>query len=281
MPDEPRSLRLPDAAAKIRALVEELPVRDVKGLPEAEVARARRTLEQAQDRLRALVQELDPVTEPSFIFDPSNPEVIGRIVALALIAQHRRPLGTLSPFYGSGVYAIYYNGEFPAYTPISGTEHPIYVGKADPASPAARTARDQGTRLHRRLNDHKKTIGKVSETLELADFEYRALVVQTGWQSAAEQYLIQLFRPIWNSETGICYGIGKHGDSPTTRANTRSPWDTLHVGREWAHRDGNLPDAKPAAQILEEIAAHLSARPPFESLDDVLRRFLEDMSSPA
>lgn len=281
MPDGPRSLRLPDAAAKIRALVDELPVRDVKGLPENEVARARRTLEQAQERLRVLVRELDPVVEPGFIFDPSNPEVIGRIVALALIAQHRRPLATLSPFYGSGVYAIYYIGEYPAYAPICSTEHPIYVGKADPASPVARAAREQGTRLHRRLNDHKNTIGKVAGTLQLADFEYRALVVQTGWQSAAEQYLIQLFRPIWNSETGICYGIGKHGDSPTTRANMRSPWDTLHVGRDWAHRDPSLPDAKPAAQILEEIAAHLAAHPPFESLDAVLRRFLRDMSPPA
>ena len=67
-----------------------------------------------------------------------------------------------------------------------------------------------------RLNEHRKNIAKAASTLRLDDFEYRALVVQTGWQSAAENYLIDLFKPIWNNEVGICYGFGKHGDAPET-----------------------------------------------------------------
>ena len=112
----------------------------------------------------------------------------------------------------------------------------------------------EGDRLSNRLNDHRKNIGKAA-TLQLEDFEYRALVVQTGWQTAAEDYLIHLFKPIWNNEVKICYGFGKHGDDPGTRANLRSPWDTLHPGRVWAHRDPNMKDARSAKRIVEDIAA--------------------------
>ena len=38
--------------------------------------------------------------------------------------------------------------------------------------------------------------------------------VQSHWQGAAEGYLINLFRPVWNNETDVCYGLGKHGDAP-------------------------------------------------------------------
>ena len=74
--------------------------------------------------LRRLVIELDPVKQPEFVFDPSDPAVVGRFIALGLIAQPLKPLATIEPFYGSGVYAIYYSGKFHPYQPISGTETP-------------------------------------------------------------------------------------------------------------------------------------------------------------
>lgn len=223
------------------------------------------------------MEDLDPVKPAEFVFDPSNPNVVGRFVGITMIAQPRRPLASVHRFYGSGVYAIYYNGDFPAYKAISKREHPIYVGKADPAAPAAKTAIEQGERLSSRLNDHRRNILKATTTLRLEDIEYRALVVQSGWQDAAERYLIHLFKPIWNKEVGILYGIGKHGDAPQTRANLRSPWDTLHPGRDWAHRDRSMKDAKPRPQIINEIANHLAENPPFESIDQILRRFLVEM----
>jgi hypothetical protein len=64
--------------------------------------------------------------------------VAGRIAAITMIAQSRRPSANVERFYDSEFYAIYYNGDFPAYTPISKQEHPIYVGEADPADPALR-----------------------------------------------------------------------------------------------------------------------------------------------
>lgn len=88
---------------------------------------------------------------------------------------------------------------------------------------------EQGAKLCGRLSDHRKNIDKATSTLNLTDFEFRSLVVQSGWETAAEDYLIHLFSPIWNSETNILYGLGKHGDSATTRANKRSPWDTAQA----------------------------------------------------
>jgi hypothetical protein len=223
------------------------------------------------------MEDLNPIKQPGFVFDPSNPNVVGRIVGITMVAQPRKPLTIVERFYGSGVYAIYYTGDFPVYSAISKREHPIYVGKADPADPASKTAFEQGEKLSGRLNEHRKNIVKATSTLRIDDFEYRALVVQTGWQSAAESYLIDLFKPIWNNEVGICYGFGKHGDAPETRANLRSPWDTLHHGRDWAHRDPNMKDARLKAQIVKDIARHFSEYPPLGSVDKILRRFLEEM----
>lgn len=41
-------------------------------------------------------------------------------------------------------------------------------------------AMEQGDKLSGRLNEHRKNIAKAATTLRLEDFEYRALVVQTG-----------------------------------------------------------------------------------------------------
>jgi hypothetical protein len=226
-------------------------------------------------RLEQAVGRLDPVLRPSSLFDPSAPATTGRVVALTTIAQQRHPLVSLQPFYGAGVYALYYNGPFDAYSLLSGTEQPIYVGKADPKDVAAKDAVSQGTSLFDRLNEHRKNIAKATSTLREEDFDCRFLIVQTGYQRAAEEYLINFFKPIWNNEMRICYGLGKHGDSATTRANKRSPWDTLHPGRQWA--GGLTEDQKPESQIRSEIEEHLKRVPPHATLEAILADFLSDL----
>ena len=232
-------------------------------------------LHKAIKDLGELLNSLDPIRQPTAMFDPSNPKVVGRFVALAMVAQDRHPLSEIPSAYGSGVYAIYYTGEFPAYARISGTETPIYVGQAAPGINNAQTPLEQGPRLCRRLTEHAKNIAKATSTLDLADFEFRSLVVQSGWETAAEDYLIHLFRPVWNSQTGILYGLGKHGDSATTRANKRSPWDTLHPGRAWAAKSAE--DAKSAATIETELTAHFAAHPVFPTLEGVLESFIDEL----
>lgn len=223
-----------------------------------------------KDSLNQLERDVDPVRLPDAFFDPAEPRLIGHFVALALISQDRVRLDAIEPFYGAGVYAIYYTGPEDIYEPISGTETPIYVGKADPPVGATSVVQ-QETKLYGRLNEHRKNIDKVAG-IDLADFECRALAVQSGYQAAAESHLINLFWPIWNNETKILFGIGKHGDAATTRANNKSPWDTIHPGRAWA--DGNR-EARSADDIVAEVAEHFRNTRIFRTTEDVFAAFAE------
>jgi Eco29kI restriction endonuclease len=225
--------------------------------------------------LGTLLNTLDPVRQPTSVFDPSNPKIVGRFVSLALVAQSRHPLAEIPRSYGSGVYAIYYRGGFSLYAALKDKETPIYVGQAAPAINNARTPIEQGTRLCDRLSDHRKNIGRASTTLSIDDFEFRSLVVQSGWETAAEDYLIHLFKPIWNSETKLVFGLGKHGDSATTRANRRSPWDTLHPGRTWA--EATKEDAKSPETIATELTTHFAKHPVFPDIETVLTNFIDEL----
>jgi len=255
----------------------------IPGLKGRAAVKTRHLLLEVIAALRETYAALDPIKEPVDTFDPSKPSIAGRLVGLALVAQPLIPMSRLDKMYGSGVYAIYYFGPHPAYQKISGTETPIYVGKADPKSSEAKTAREQGPQLYGRLKDHQKAIRTVEQyaiehqhqdALHIDDFQYRRLVVATNAQLTAERSLISLFEPIWNEDTKICWGISKHGDKDTTRANDRSPWDVLHPGRKWAISD-RLKDKKSKEQICEDIDTHLSALPPFTDKQQIIDRFLD------
>lgn len=226
-------------------------------------------------RLADLAEKADLVRRPSFIFDPSDPTLVGRFVAMMLAAQQQFPLSTLGKFYGTGVYAIYYHGGFKPYKPISKSQHPIYVGKAKPINSKAAEATAQGIKLWARLGEHRRTIEKATSTLQSSNFTCRFLVVATGYETAAEHYLIQLFRPIWNSEIKLCYGIGKHGDDAETRKNGRSPWDTLHPGRPWALK--SKTDQKPPARIESELRVHFRDHKPYKTLGTILSHCLSEI----
>lgn len=245
--------------AQLNDLLKTLPEVTVNnGLSNPALSRLRKDLQSTICRLEKLRIDLDPVDLPNIVLDPSDPQTIGRFIGDTLLAQPKEPLPELSKFYGAGVYALYYNGEFDAYAPIRGTDFPIYVGCADPPHPNADTPQEQGTKLWNRLNDHVRTI-KYAKNLRLADFACRRLVVRSAWQRTAEEYLIAGLQPVWNREVKICYGFGKHGDAAATRTNTRSPWDTLHPGRPWATSKNNVPHPKSATEIKEEVLVHLTA----------------------
>jgi len=227
---------------------------DYSGFSPAKRRKLRADLETALKKLEVVQQYLDPIALPELVFDPTAPKVVGRLVAETLLLQPRRSLKDMADahFYGAGVYAIYYRGDFDVYRPVSGKEYPLYVGKADPAELHASGPREQGEKLSTRLRDHARSI-RGTTNLNLEDFDCRYLVVRSAWVETAEDHLIEHFKPVWNKEMKVCYGFGKHGDNPETRGNKRSPWDTLHPGREWATREGNAPSAK----SVEEIKAHI------------------------
>ncbi|SFV15415.1 Eco29kI family restriction endonuclease [Pseudoduganella namucuonensis] len=259
---------------ELHTLTERIAAADVTDDPRA-AKKIRHGLEHASSHLSKVAESLDPVLRPDSIFDPADPNTAGRVVALTLVAQERHSLARIPDFYGAGVYAIYYKGDFAPYAALRGREHPIYVGKADPDNPAAKDAVRQGTKLSARLNEHARSILKARTTLDIEDFECRFLIVQTGFQKSAEDYLINFFKPIWNSETKICFGLGKHGDSSETRVNKRSPWDTMHPGREWA--DSTAENQKPLQLIIDQIDAHLARHPPYADIHEIFDRFMGDM----
>lgn len=212
------------------------------------------------NELRDAREQVSPVRFGAIGITLGRSDSIAKFFAFSFTNQEKRVLAKLAdfPFFGSGVYAIYYHGKAEkSYIPLSCTETPIYVGKADPRNPQAESVEEQGQALYSRLKEHTKSMVKAN--LPLSDFYYRAAPIQTGMQAAVEDFMIRLFRPIWNKEIKICFGIGKHGDSATTRANKRSPWDTMHPGRKWA-ADTKIDQMK-RHEIEAKITEHFKNHP--------------------
>ncbi len=253
------------------------------------VRRIREGLAAHADAVETARSATDPIRMPRSTFDPADPKAIGRMVSIALLAQPLVQLTEVRPAYGSGVYAIYYRGDHPLYANITGSETPIYVGKADPANDDASTTREQGPRLTARLLEHAGTISTAEafadripphlSSIRLVHFSCRRLVCATNAQLAAEKHLIRTFWPLWNSETKACWGMSKHGDAATTRANKRSPWDVVHPGRLWA-LDTRLLDSLTPDEITQRINATLERVPARRDhaalLEEMLEGFRQD-----
>jgi hypothetical protein len=287
-------MALPPDKAALAALERALSdvLRVANGEPSANMVKTiREGLARHADAVEVARSETDPIRMPRASFDPSDPKTVGRMVSLALLAQPLLPIAEVRPAYGSGVYAIYYRGDHPFYAGISGTETPIYVGKADPSKDDASTSREQGPRLTGRLAEHAKTIATAARAsaepgfpahlhpLRLEDFWCRRLVCSTNAQLVAEKHLIQMFWPLWNSETKACWGMSKHGDAAGTRANKRSPWDVAHPGRAWAG-DERLQDSLTLEEIQRRIEKTLRETPPRRDhamlLEEMLTAFRQD-----
>ncbi|HEX4119471.1 MAG TPA: Eco29kI family restriction endonuclease [Verrucomicrobiae bacterium] len=229
-------------------------------------------IEKAISDLHELLRVIDPIKLPELVYNPTDPDTFAEAIGNKLIVQDEQPLSGFESFrfYGSGLYALYYKGSFDAYAPIRETATPIYVGKADPPK-GAKTPKEQGDKLWSRLKEHRDSIKEVEDycgkmgikgNLKLRDFAFRYLVTASGWQIAAEGHLIALFRPVWNKETSVVQGIGKHGDASETRANERSRWDTLHPGRDWATHEGNKPNRLSVPEIKALVLKHFELCPP-------------------
>jgi hypothetical protein len=228
------------------------------------------------DSVHALGAELEeillkwgPMESGEIDISLGRPDNLAKFFAFNFAHQARVKLATLegNRFPGSGVYALYYiEGDEPAYSPLLASETPIFVGKATPAHPFASRLREQGPSIYKRLREHCRSISRTE--LKMEQFEYRAITVQSGMESAVEDFLIRLFKPIWNKEVKVCFGLGKHGDLASTRRNRRSPWDTLHPGRRWAAETN--ADQKTAEEIRRRIFEHFQKHPPIPSRRELM-----------
>lgn len=248
-----------DILKQIQQLRKDLANCDTESLRRASTPSNQKMVDEAGPLLKQL-QEFRETISPAHFgkigISLGRSDGIAKFFAFSFVNQKKLPLENLRnrPFYGSGVYAIYYVGNNEeAYPPLADTETPIYVGSADPTDPNAESTEEQGQQLFNRLKQHAANIEKTNN-LALADFRYRAAPIQSGMQGAVEDFMIRLFRPIWNKEMKICFGIGKHGDKAETRRNKRSPWDTMHPGRKWA--DATSENQKERPDIVTEIEAH-------------------------
>lgn len=196
-----------------------------------------------QEHLLQLERALDAILVPAHVFDLTNPETIGEVIVYKLEQQTKEQLSAIQPFYGSGVYILYYHDGIAAYEAITKTNCPIYVGSAGPETPNSASAKLQGTKLYDRMMEHLTKSLRRSRNLTADEFFCRYLVVQSGLEKAAEDFLIRRYWPVWNKESKVCSGIGKHGDKARQEL---SDWDVMHGDREWAggqtSRSGKTPE---------------------------------------
>jgi hypothetical protein len=154
------------------------------------------------------------------------------------------PIQILPPpkrFLGSGVYALYYRGDFEYYTKLSklnkaSYELPIYVGKAVP--PGWRTARanvSESAALYNRLREHMKSISQ-TRNLKVDDFKCQFMIlseIASDLVVPVEAKLIRKYKPLWNM---VIDGFGNHDPGKGRYNQAKSDWDLIHPGRIWVNR---------------------------------------------
>lgn len=167
------------------------------------------------------------------LYDPLTYENLMAGLALHFSQRPKVTLDDIEDVAGPGIYALFYTGSFDVYLPISGTDDPIYVGKAVP--PGSRRGGDVDVSrpvLRNRLREHLGSIS-AANNLDPSDFACRHLPVVPVWITLAERFLVNHHRPLWN----VCLdGFGDHDPGRGRSGSDRSWWDTLHPGRHWTEK---------------------------------------------
>jgi hypothetical protein len=172
-----------------------------------------------------------------------SPEFKG-IVDDAIAFFNETPVHRLPPpsrFIGSGVYALYYVGDYELYAKITDLNRnvyaqPMYVGKAVP--PGWRTARvkdSEAPALYQRLQEHTRSV-RQAVNLQVDGFRCRFMVlrgVESDLVVPVEAELIRRYKPLWNT---VIDGFGNHDPGAGRYNQAKSEWDVLHPGRPWAER---------------------------------------------
>ena len=180
-------------------------------------------------------------------FNPADLENLVRFCVQELESRRVHELPPPAPFDGAGIYALYYDGDFPRYQhpAIRSPEktQPIYVGRA-------RLTKSSGVRpLYNRLRQHARSIEAADTTLRLEDFSCRFLVLHPVWVSTVEDLLIAHFDTLWNN---VVKGFGIHDPGGKRHEGELPIWDTIHPGRSHAK---TMIEKGANFLPLEEIAA--------------------------
>ena len=189
-------------------------------------------------------------------YNPLDTKNLGKSVAEALLDRDDHAIADIPRFVGSGIYVIYYMGDFELYRPMAEANAddlswPIYIGKAVPSGGRRGTnlfQASKGSALFARLADHRDSI-EAAENLDVADFRVRYLIVEDIWIPLGESLLISTFKPVWN---GMLDGFGNHDPGSGRYQGERPLWDMVHPGRRWA------PRLRERAENAEQIGARVT-----------------------
>lgn len=175
-------------------------------------------------------------------YNPLDYQSLSDTLARELMASELVPLVEVDEFYGDGVYALFYSGDFEPYADLADLNYacpgtlPIYIGKAGPQTlkgvaldAASVDAPEAGKRLFDRISkDHRKSIER-AVNLEVEHFSCKLLVLNAVWVPLTESALIGRYAPIWNS---VITGFGNHQQGSGRISGKPSRWDILHPGRK-------------------------------------------------
>jgi Eco29kI restriction endonuclease len=189
------------------------------------------------------------------VYNPLDKLNLGKSVVEALLLSPATEMEDITAFDGAGIYAIYYNGSFEPYQPITSfdgpaMQTPIYVGKAVPSGSrkgANLATSSTGKWLFSRISEHRDSI-RAAQNLATADFTVRFLVVDDIWIPLGEALLISTFNPVWNQ---LIDGFGNHDPGAGRYNGLRPLWDVLHPGRTWADK------CKARTETREEIGRRI------------------------
>lgn len=196
-------------------------------------------------------------------YNPLDNRNLGESLLRAVMACDPEPLGSIRPFPGGGVYAIYYRGSFPTYADISAANQTeftqaVYIGKAIPRGgrkgviPVKPTS---GKYVFKRLTEHAESIDAATN-LDLDDFWARWLVIEPIWIPLAETLMINRNLCVWHQ---LIEGFGNHDPGKNRHGGKRTVWDTLHPGRWWAQLAKDNPKFT-AASAAQEAATWIRQR---------------------
>ena len=201
-------------------------------------------------------------------YNPLDYASLSDTLARELMSSDLMPLSEIERFYGDGVYALFYDGDFPAYAAMSAVNRdkpgsfPIYIGKACPKTMAGNDMAaasgggpQAGTRLYNRVaRDHRSSIER-AVNLDVGDFACRMLVLNAIWEPITESALISRYAPLWNS---ILSGFGNHAPGKGRETGKLSRWDIVHPGR--GRETASQPNGIGCDDLCAEAAAAISER---------------------
>jgi hypothetical protein len=206
-----------------------------------------------------------------------------QILRLALDFFEQTPVYALPPpaFRGTGVYALYYQGDFEPYARLAmrnrrGMLHPIYVGKAVARGwRTGRTVDEHGGELARRMREHARSIQQTT-SLKVTDFHCRFMVMvgeEASLIASVEAALTRTYSPLWNA---IIDGFGNHDPGSGRYDQAVSEWDALHPGRGWVTKLMGLRPAE--TMLIEKVRQHLAQ---LDALPADIQSAAEDPHDPA